>query len=169
MSIITNLTMDEVLSKYYLSKINHDVQGCCYEVAMETFMNIANDTINDMIQNLKSISIAYGYVGQVNEEKYRHCFLVINNTSIIDPTLFGKTNSYTEYHIFKLFHHSEFISLWKKFQDKYGEKYIPRFQYMIEEEKEYCNFAIKNKIIIEENNYKEFLEEYDINHEIITL
>lgn len=169
MSIITNLTMDEALSKYYLSKINHDVQGGCYGNTIETFMNIGEDIINNRIQNVKSVSIAYGYVGQVNEEKYRHCFLVINNTSIIDPTLYGKTNVYTEYHIFKLFYHSEFIPLWGTFQDKYGEKYVPKFQYMIEEEKEYCNYAIKNKTIIEESNYKEFLEKYDINHEIITL
>lgn len=155
MDIITNLKVDSGISEFFSSKLNGDIKGRCYENVYTTIEYLIEE--NKIGRNLE---IAYGYVGAPNIRMTRHCFLVLDRNKIIDPTL-PKVNKDVEYHIFKLLNVKEYRDLLVKFYKTRGMNEVPIMDGMIPEEKDYCDYVIKNHIAIEKDSYFEFLKQYD--------
>lgn len=156
MDIITDLKIDIELSKISQGYLPSKLEGACYVNIYNLIFHVIEDE-----KFMQNVEIAYGYIGEHDTPMYRHCFMVLGGNRIIDPTCVHFVNDKTVYHIFKLFDVAGYKKLIYEFYQVREKNEVPRVGGMIPEEKYYCDYVIKNNIVIEKENYIEFLERYD--------
>ncbi len=167
MDILTDLKIDKrgsliTKEQFYGSEI---LLGQCYSIVL----NIVDGAINNGL-DLKGIEVAYGYVGDPSIKMCRHCFFVLNKSTIIDPILASEISENYSYHIFKILSFKEYHELKNKFYEKNDKLLAPTLEELLQDkETRYCDYAIENNVHIDEWSYEEYLKKYDTENKVVSI
>ncbi len=163
MEIVTDLKIDKEKSKRF--SIVDIIPHACYG----NIFNIVEAIKLNKLNLAKDLEVAYGYLGNPKVRMFRHCFLV-DKESVIDPTCVNDVGGiWDNYHIFKKYNFAEYDKVITEFRKKNGASASPLLWGMIAEERLYCDYAIKNKIYIDQWSYDHFLKQYDQEKKVISV
>lgn len=164
MEIITNLKINKELSEKCADMLEEDISQQCYA----NVMKIIRWSVNNGMYT-EDLEVAYGYYGNPNISMYRHCFLIFKKSTIIDPTSYNIIYDDSEYHIFKKINISEYMDLINDFYKTRQPNESPWMEYMIPEEQSYYDYAVYNRVCIDEFSYNNFLEKYDKDKKVFVV
>lgn len=168
MGILTGMKIDYDKSKVFKETFyeGENILGQCYSIVLNVVESCKENGIE-----IEGLEIAYGYVGNPNVKMFRHCFFLLGKEKILDPTLVMEIKEDDEYHIFKILSFQEYYKLKNKFYNEYSKEVdAPTLEALLQnEEKEYCDYVIKNNICIDSYSYEEFLKIYDLENKVISI
>lgn len=116
----------------------------------------------------KSYEVAFGYYGIPSILMVRHCFFIDDN-QVIDPMNALYQKNIYEYHVFKSYQNKEYKKEIKSyFRSHPKENFDISFSGLVEDDEAvYCRYAIRNGIVIDESTYREYMQKFDKEHQVV--
>lgn len=116
----------------------------------------------------KNYEVAFGYYGIPSVIMVRHCFFV-HDDQIIDPMNALYQQNIYEYHVFKTYPNDDYMKEILLFFHHHPQANLDiSFSSLLEEDEEvYCRYAIRNRIVIDETTYRDYMEKFDKEHQVI--
>lgn len=153
--IITGVGLDIIESQVICLEHGDRIQkNQCY---MNVFDLIYSGAVKDVL-------IAFGYYGEPSIGMIRHCyFMSKDKTTIIDPTIVAQGGRIFSYHTFKTYTIDEYKNVIESHLSSNKRKgFNASFKTVLkEDERLYCEFAIKNNVHIDAISYSSFMSPYD--------
>lgn len=136
------------MDKYILNidKSKEVYSKCKKRLAAKECYNNVFRVATDYITNFKTKKwrIAYGYMTVLDNLLCRHCFIIDENNTVIDPTIILINRTDAEYYTMKIFDDwCEYFKAIKK------EQYLPAlYRYLNEYNKIALNWAEENQYVL---------------------
>jgi hypothetical protein len=130
-------------------------------VKNQCYMNVFDLVYSKAI---KDVLIAFGYYGEPSIGMIRHCYFMLKDkTAIIDPTIVAQGGRIFTYHTFKTYTIEEYKNVIESHLSSNKRKgFNASFKTVLkDEERLYCEFAIKNSVHIDLISYSNFMSPYD--------